>query len=474
MDEHYTGLCVSSGGYKGINMLGALTCIYNEKMLDKVNRWSGCSVGSIIVTLFAIGWRPIELYREAVAIKLFKGFQDINIEQAKTKFGLLDNTDLKNELSRLILMKRTSIPTLLQLYEEENIYIAYSVADRRTKSGVKLDYKNFPTLNIVDGPIMSACVPFVFPPIEFSGMSVADGGLTNPFPVDYIDDGKTKIFGIVVYSKDGPETTPLDFLINTVTIQIEEMQRVISSRVSEHVDIMEMKVEEINIMDSTATFENKNRLYFDGMKDAQVFLKILDRIKRQKRRKSNPPKQFIPHEPKSEFNLKIIPINVLVKCLTSQAIDVLAQMAAHHPETLNKAIMELSISKQQELAVLARVLLNKAPNTPVEPMKEKSPKQAKENYSQQMYDKLPVPLKAAAASVIGSMPEDRQAATINGINVIIEGLNILGINLFNGLTLTDNSNDNNDHDKSPREEVRDRVEIMEDEVQTRPKIEEVD
>ena len=62
-------------------------------------------------------------------------------------------------------------------------------------------------------------IPFFFQKIRYNGYTYIDGAFGNPYPVDYFDDGKTKILGISIttskntksiYSGRNYETTETD------------------------------------------------------------------------------------------------------------------------------------------------------------------------------------------------------------------------------------------------------------------------
>ena len=61
----------------------------------------------------------------------------------------------------------------------------------------------------------------------------------------------------------------------------------------------------------------------------------------------------------------------------------------------------------------------------------------KENYSQKLYDQLPLQFRAVAKVFVDSMGEDKANSTIHGLNIIFEGLNRLGFNVFDGPLLSE-------------------------------------
>ena len=56
---NFNGLCMSSGGVKGIVMLGALNYYYTANQTNNIKYYAGTSVGSIIVYLFSMGYTPL-------------------------------------------------------------------------------------------------------------------------------------------------------------------------------------------------------------------------------------------------------------------------------------------------------------------------------------------------------------------------------------------------------------------------------
>lgn len=443
-NEPYSGLVLSSGGFRGIQILGALTYLNIWGYLDGIKRYAGCSVGSVISVLMAVGYTPIELFRAAIDIKIFNGFQDIDVEGFKNNFGLLNNQNLREELEKLILVKRKSLPTLLELYNE-GIYIAFAVCDRRTKKGYKIDYLSNPTLLASEATLMSSNVPGVFPPIEFEGMKIVDGALTNPFPIEFLDNKTDKILGICVYGKpDGDDTKLLSFVTNTLMIGVEEIQRMICKNASDKVDILEMFVKDFNLLDSSVAWKPKLKMFFKGVKYGKIMVAALS--KRKRRRNTIE---------KKSFETKVSPTNfpdaLIMKCLVSQPLDILCQAALSSHQiiegkeinVIEKHIKNLSLEKIERLTALAKTILREPRSKNVNPdivdreyeINEKV--KIKENYSQKLYDQLPLQFRAVAKVFVDSMGEDKANSTIHGLNIIFEGLNRLGFNVFDGPLLSE-------------------------------------
>lgn len=482
--NQYTGLCLSSGGIKGLAITGALTIFEMNGYLKGIKRFAGCSIGSIISLLLACGWKPFELYRRAVKIKLFHNLSDISLETLKSKHGLISNDLLRQELETLVLEKRHKLPTLLD-FHNEGIYLSFSIFDQRSKTGKKLDWQSHPLLAATEGALMSSNMPVIFPPIDFEGMKVVDGALSNPFPVDYLDNQKDRILGIAVYGESDDEG-----LFNTLSgylmAPIEEIQRRITRQASQFVDILEMTVIDISVMDLQASFEAKDNMFFAGLDNAKVMVRVLN--KKQRREAKHRKHQLQSKKQKSSHRrtmpsnvmrvtLKAIPEEVIVKCLLSQPIDILLLAAVNHREVLKSALSKVSAAKFNQLRHLARQI-NDEPvkysrrRTQNEPTVENDAPskygdsykvKIEENHSQKIYDNLPVKMQSMAKLVFSSLSEDQVNKTVSGINIVVEGLNRLGINIFSGFLLQGPSIIQEDEaTNSPREIVTDRVEIIPD------------
>lgn len=493
----YEGLCMSSGGYRGLGMLGSLVVLDMKGYLRNVKYFSGCSVGSVIMLLYACGWKPIELYMKSVTVRIFNGLSDLNLKQFKSKFGLISNDMIRKELESLVLEKRKKIPTLLELYNE-GYYLAFSVADRRSKQGIKIDYISDPTLLGTEACLMSSNIPFIFAPIEYKGMKISDGALTNPFPLDYIDNGKRRILGMVVYEKETNDASFINYLTETIMIQIEQAQRNMTKGASDMVDVLELKVNDLGMFSGGGlSYKPRNRIFFSGMRDGKLLVKAIDKRHKKEMRHSNATKENLSQQEalpqkdppiqrdhrlpkaKTKTDVRHVPDEIVVKCLLSQPVDVLCQAAKVSKSTIDRCFKLLSVDKQDRLKVLARELVKEEMAAGVRVVKEEAPDpryeshtnvKIKENYTQKLYDNLPTQIKAAARVMVDSMPKSQADRTIGGINIILEGLNRIGIDVFGGLLMGPTNADESqeqarkNRNKYPLEEVNaDRIEVLPDE-----------
>lgn len=499
----YDGLSMSSGGLKGIAILGALSYLDLQGCLNNVRYYSGCSIGSILSVLLAVGWKPIELYRRVKSITIFNGFGSLNVQDLKDKHGLMNNDIMRKELEQLVIEKRQElgypkekwIPTFLELHQE-GTYVGVTIVDRRTRRGYRIDYESYPSCLITDGALMSSNVPLIFHPIHFDGMEVVDGALVNPFPVDYLDrinrknhrkgiSKRLKILGVVIYgAPDDKSTSIMNYISDMVSITMEQLQRQSIKSVSHHVDILEMSVQDMSLL-SFGDGNARNEMYFAGFEDGRLLHDALSVKDAPSGKKKKSPKL-----PKADMKtpITVFPKDALLKCLMCQPVDILCQAALTGAKSLQFCLDQLSPDRRFRLENLARQIIHKEVSSGTYVKTEVPPDttylngekvKIRENYSQKLYDQLPMQFKAAAKVMVDSLPPEKAQSTINGINIVVEGLRHLGIDVFSGFMLagqSSNSDGSNDSQvpESPREEIHDRVEVMADEGPARRKIEEVD
>ena len=79
MEDNFNGLCISSGGIKGVIMLGALHHFYINNKLQDIKYYAGTSVGSIIIYLLSVGYSPLEILAFSCDDEITKQLQNINL-----------------------------------------------------------------------------------------------------------------------------------------------------------------------------------------------------------------------------------------------------------------------------------------------------------------------------------------------------------------------------------------------------------
>lgn len=182
-------LVFSSGGYKGLYILGAYKyLIYNNYIdVDTLESIWGTSIGSVMGAIICL--KPdINDIIEYIINKPWEKELDLSLEKIlKTigKKGFFDNKILKSFFEHILrnngLSKTT---TLKELYEHSKIKLNILVTNLTSFQLEIFNYETKPDLNLIDALYMSCTIPFVFQPCFKDNKCYMDGAMINPYPLN--------------------------------------------------------------------------------------------------------------------------------------------------------------------------------------------------------------------------------------------------------------------------------------------------
>jgi len=197
-------LVISGGGVKGLIILGYLHKLYENNLLDNINKYCGSSVGSIICFLLLIGYKPNEIFFILMEIDfeslLLYSFDDI-----------IDNPHIGLYLTKPILFiikkmtknKKISLKiTFKELFEKFNKSISITGVCLNDNSLHFFDKENNSDMEVIKAIEISISVPLVFKPVNFNNKIWIDGGTLNNYPIDYFNNDLDNIIGINLKSED--------------------------------------------------------------------------------------------------------------------------------------------------------------------------------------------------------------------------------------------------------------------------------
>lgn len=197
MNKIENELIISSGGNKGISLLGSLYEFSKIYPFYIFKYLTGCSIGSIICLLINIGYTMNELYDILFKIN-FGEFQECKIMNLIEKCGLDEGIKFTNFLKALFLHK--NIPfniTFNELFLKTNIVFTTCVVNITTG---KIEYHNYltePDLSVLLSVRMSANMPLLFSPLLYNNYYYIDGALLDPFP--FFCNKNTRKFGLWLF-----------------------------------------------------------------------------------------------------------------------------------------------------------------------------------------------------------------------------------------------------------------------------------
>ncbi len=159
------GLALGSGGLRGLAHIGVLKVLEREGI--PVNYIAGCSIGSLIGSLYAAGLDSETIFKLAKNLKR-RHWIDFVIP----KMGLVAG-DRTLETVRLLTQRKH--------FDELAIPLAVVAADLNT--GQEVVFRDGEVAHAVRASIS---VPGVFVPYNYDGRLLVDGAVVNPTPMDIV------------------------------------------------------------------------------------------------------------------------------------------------------------------------------------------------------------------------------------------------------------------------------------------------
>lgn len=198
-------LCLGAGGIKGLDELGAIWWFWLNGNLEKIDTYIGSSIGGIIGALMAMGWSPHHILEYAIDAELFNSFSELNVTQIINEFGLVSNNtfddSLGKKLADMIIKKLGKIPTLSEFYEKTGKRTVFVIVSLKDEKLVYADHISHPDMNLMTALRSTSNAPVVFGKLEHQKDYLVDGAVMDPYPINYLDDGRNIILGIGVQDR---------------------------------------------------------------------------------------------------------------------------------------------------------------------------------------------------------------------------------------------------------------------------------
>lgn len=190
-------LCLSGGALKGICTLGCLKELEDKLFLDcqKIENFYCTSVGTILAVLIICGYSIDELSRFILKFNLHNLEPEIDCNILFDKMGISEGTEIIATIQTLIHEKLNVYDLNFKEFYEKTQKKINIVTTNFTKSKEEIfSIDDTPEVSILLALRMSISVPFIFTPVKYNDCIYIDGGLTNNFPINHIND--PNFFGI--------------------------------------------------------------------------------------------------------------------------------------------------------------------------------------------------------------------------------------------------------------------------------------
>lgn len=196
---NYNEIIISSGGNRGIALIGALNEFNKNYPIYNIKYFTGCSVGALICLILVLGYSIDDLNEILFNID-FSIFQDLKILNLIEKCGLDEGIKFNNFLKATIIQKNLN-PNISyhELYLVTNKIFTVSVTNISKGISEYHNHINTPDMSVMLSVRMSLNIPILFSPIFYKNDYYVDGALLDPFP--YFYHKNTKKCGLWLFQK---------------------------------------------------------------------------------------------------------------------------------------------------------------------------------------------------------------------------------------------------------------------------------
>ena len=200
MNKYYDEIIISSGGSKGISIIGGLNEINKHYPIKNFKYYTGCSIGAFISLMLIINYTLDELNDIVLKIN-FEIFQDLKISNFFDKCGLDEGKKVTNLFKAIITNKNYDANiTFKELYDMTGKILTFVTVNITKGVPEYHNVYNTPDMPILLSLRMSTNIPVVFSPISYNDNYYVDGAILDPYPYFYIKN--TKKLGLWLVEKD--------------------------------------------------------------------------------------------------------------------------------------------------------------------------------------------------------------------------------------------------------------------------------
>ena len=282
------GLALSGGGIKAAAHIGALKAF--EENGIKFDCVSGASSGSIIATMYALGyssdemWKMFKKYCKKIKYAEWKQVFKLVIGLLCTRRLIVDGLNSGKAIEKIIdeiceesnvnSINQIKMPLMISMVDLQKgtVYIATSKEVRANL----LDNTRFITNIPIATAVRASCsFPVVFSPCEYNGIQLIDGGTRENLPWKGLKDiGADEVFG-VSFDTILEKNQCCKNIVEVAARAMELQGRELSMYEKEGIDyLININLKKVALLDSTQI----NMLYKMGYEETKKQLKMLENV----------------------------------------------------------------------------------------------------------------------------------------------------------------------------------------------------
>lgn len=259
------GLCLSGGGIKAAAHIGAIKALEEQNI--KFDCVSGASSGSIVATMYALGYTSDEMW------KMFKEYAPkIKYFEWKRVFILLAGLVCKREIiidglnsgkvieniieeicnkSKIKNINQIKMPLLISMVGLQNgtVYIASS---KEVRNSTLDNIKYITDIPIAKSVRASCSFPVVFSPCKYNGIQLIDGGTRENLPWKELKKiGADEVWGIgfeTAFNKNDCCENMIDVAERAINLQGRELANYEKSGIDKMITI---NLKKVSLLDSS-------------------------------------------------------------------------------------------------------------------------------------------------------------------------------------------------------------------------------
>lgn len=244
--EHDT-LVVSSGGIRGVSMLGALHYCHVNYYLKSIKTYVGTSVGALICYFLCIGYTPLELFTTLMSMNVFHTINNnIRLDGVITGDGLLDFSVIQAIIEKITIEKIAYFPTFKDILTRYNKRLVISTFNINKNDIEYFTPETHPDVPCITALRMSCSIPFVFEKFKYLNNYYIDGAVTDEFSIRRAKEEGKHLLGVYIssassYGLDVTSMSNISYLLYLLTMR--------QSRLLKH-DLDEIQGDFIEIVDN--------------------------------------------------------------------------------------------------------------------------------------------------------------------------------------------------------------------------------
>lgn len=251
-------LVLSSGGVKGLGIIGALITLEREGYLEGIHTIVGTSVGAVIGLLMVAGCTLYEIMELGLRSKVLCPWKEMHKVDTTlfVTYGPVPHEKTVQETADVIAARFGGrIPTMKELYDRTGkrmVMVTGCLGDSTGahRGATYIDHHTHPDMPCISGMTASMLLAGILSKFMYEGMLYVDGAFVDPYPACYLDDGVEYTIGLAVIGVDSdPNASYSAYLIATMSLSFDRIQTLSAPKLSDRVSTIELRLPEISIMD---------------------------------------------------------------------------------------------------------------------------------------------------------------------------------------------------------------------------------